>query len=287
MKYADRSGNRWEENCFQDRFLKSLYESAPGRMLVKVLVCPAVSRVGGRLLGSRLSCILIPGFVRKHKIDLTKYEKQSFDSYNDFFTRKLKDKERPVDWEESSLISPCDGKLSVYPITKKGRFMIKHTSYTVTQLLGNRKLAKRFEEGYAMVFRLTVDDHHRYCYMDDGVKSSNYRIPGILHTVNPIANDLEPIYKENTREYCLLHTKNFGTLLVMEVGALMVGKIHNYHGACTVKRGQEKGRFEFGGSTIVVLTEPGKVAIDRDIMKNSRRAYETLVKMGEAVGRKN
>ena len=66
----------------------------------------------------------------------------------------------------------------------------------------------------------------------------------------------------------------------------MVGKIHNYHGAGKVKRGQEKGRFEFGGSTIVVLTEPGKVQIERDLLKNSRYGYETVVKSGEAIGRK-
>lgn len=287
MKYAARDGKRWEETSFQDRFLEKIYSSLPGRMMIKVLVHPAISKLGGWVLNSSISRCLIPGFIKTHHLCPQQWEKQEFSSYNDFFTRKLKKGQRKIAEDENLFISPCDGKLSVYPITKQGRFKIKHTSYTLPALLKNEKLAERFQEGYAFVFRLTVDDYHRYCYIDDGVKSSNYRIPGIFHTVNPVANDWEPIYKENTREYSLLHTKHFGTLLIMEVGALMVGKIRNYHGACSVKRGQEKGRFEFGGSTIIVLAEQGKVSVDRDILKNSRDGYETIVKQGEAIGKKN
>ena len=101
---------------------------------------------------------------------------------------------------------------------------IKHTPYTVKELLKSEKLARAYEGGYGFVYRLTVDDYHRYIYTETGKKSGNYKIPGIFHTVNPIANDLEPIYKENTREFCLIRTTDAGTVLQMEVGALMVGK---------------------------------------------------------------
>lgn len=286
MKYALRNGKRWEETSFQDTFLRGLYESLPGRMALKVLVHPAVSRLGGRVMSSGLSCCMIRPFVKSHHINVNEWETVQFFSYNDFFTRKLKKSCRPMPDREDLMISPCDGKLTVYPITEQGRFRIKNTPYTVSSLLRNRKLAERYQGGYAMVFRLTVDDYHRYCYIDDGVKSSNYRIPGVLHTVNPIANDLEPVYKENTREFCLIHTQHFGTILQMEVGAMMVGKICNYHGAEKVKRGQEKGRFEFGGSTVILLVQPGKISVDEDIMGNSQDGYETIVKMGEAVARK-
>ncbi|NCB92049.1 MAG: phosphatidylserine decarboxylase [Clostridia bacterium] len=286
MKYADRNGERWEESSFQDQLLEKLYNSFAGRVLVKILVCPVISKIGGRVLSSKASKLLIPGFIKRHDLDSGQWEKQEFDSYNDFFTRKYTESQRLITEKKELFISPCDGKLTVYPITKDGNFMIKHTSYTVPSLLKNRKLAKKFVEGYALVFRLTVDDYHRYCYVDDGVKSSNYRIPGVFHTVNPIANDLEPIYKENTREYCVQHSENFGTLLLMEVGALMVGKIRNYHGARRVRKGQEKGRFEFGGSTIIILTQQGSVSVDRDILKNSRQGYETIVKMGEVIGKR-
>ena len=133
---------------------------------------------------------------------------------------------------------------------------------------------------------MTVDDYHRYIYTETGKKSGNYKIPGIFHTVNPVANDLEPIYKENTREFCLTKTADAGTVLQMEVGALMVGKIENDQEEAFVHRGEEKGRFAFGGSTIVVLYQRGRVQPDEDLLKNSRDGYETKVTQGEAVGDK-
>ena len=284
MKYANREGERWEEISGQDAFLEKLYSSVGGRMLVNILIQPWVSKAGGWLMDTRLSALAVPSVIRKYHMHPEQWEKNKFHSYNDFFTRRYKESERPINRESNVLISPCDAKLSVYTIDGKSRFKIKHTPYTVARLLENKRLAEHFRGGQALVFRLTVDDYHRYCYVDDGAKSSNHKIPGVFHTVNPIANDVEPIYKENTREYCLLHTNHFGTILMMEVGALMVGKIQNYHGAGKVCRGQEKGRFAFGGSTIVLLTEAGKVTIDEDLLKNSGDGYETLVKMGERIG---
>jgi phosphatidylserine decarboxylase len=118
----------------------------------------------------------------------------------------------------------------------------------------------------------------------DGEKEENVPIPGVLHTVNPIANDYYPIYKENSREYSLLHTAVFGDIVMMEVGALLVGKIVNHHGKAKVVRGQEKGYFQFGGSTVVLLLKKGSVSVDPDILENSRQGIETVVKIGEKIG---
>lgn len=280
-----RSGKTINGNDNQDRLLAALYGNSAGRRLVKLLVHPSISRVGGNFLSSPASKGLIKPFIKKNHIDMSQYEVASYSSYNDFFTRSIKEGKRPIDMEPSHLISPCDGKLSVYPITESGHFYIKQTFYTLKSLLRNKALARRYEGGTALVFRLTVDDYHHYCYIDAGEKSRNFIIPGILHTVNPIANDFYPIYKENTREYCLLKSENFKTVLVMEVGALMVGKISNYHlGKSHVCRGNEKGMFEFGGSTIILLLEPGAAVIDTDILINSESQMETVVKMGEKIG---
>ena len=255
------------------------------RLLIRPLLSPIVSRIGGAFLNTRISKLGIRPFVEKNGIDLSIYEKQEFTSYNEFFTRKIQAAERPVDMREDVLISPSDGKVSVYPIGGNGTFRIKHTPYTVRQLLRDDKLADRYMGGWIYVIRLTVDDYHRYCYVADGHRSSERRIEGVLHTVNPVANDCYPIYKMNTREYCLLKTKELGTVLTMEVGALMVGKICNYEKqSCEVHRGGEKGRFEFGGSTIIVMTEPGKVMPDQDLIENTGNQAETLVKMGEHIG---
>lgn len=286
MKYADRQGRRWEETDMQDRFLEALYRSVPGRAAVKLLVHPWVSRAGGWMLNRKASRILIPFFLKSHPMDTSGWEKKIFTSYNDFFMRKLKEGKRPVQKDPEKIISPCDGKLTVCPITADGIMKIKHTPYTLKELLKSEKLAKAYEGGYGFVYRLTVDDYHRYIYTETGKKSGNYKIPGIFHTVNPVANDLEPIYKENTREFCLIQTVDVKTVLQMEVGALLVGKILNRQEEAAVVRGEEKGSFAFGGSTIVVLYQPDTVVPDEDLLENSRAGYETKVRQGEAVGRK-
>ena len=285
MDYMDREGHRIKKTTGQDKLLKVAYTHTATRILMRPLLLPAVSRLGGKLLNTKVSAVFAGLFARTHGIDLNKYEKQKFDSYNDFFTRKIKAEERPVNREDTVLISPCDGKVSVYPIHENGRFFIKHTPYTTHSLIRDAKLARHYMGGWAVVIRLTVDDYHRYCYVADGEKTYQRRIPGIFHTVNPIANDICQIYKMNSREYCLVKNEKLGTVLMMEVGALMVGKICNYvKQPCEVHRGEEKGRFEFGGSTIIVMTEPGKVIPDQDLRTNTREHAETLVKMGEHIG---
>lgn len=284
MKQVLRNGTIVNQKTDQDRLLAVLYGSIGGRLLLKPLVHPAISRLGGRILSSGASRLLIQPFIRKHRIDMSQFEPVRYKNYNEFFSRRIRPELRPVDETEEHFISPCDSKLSVYPITPESRFLVKHTSYHTASLLKNRKLARRFDGGYLFLFRLTVDDYHRYCYVADGEKGENIRIPGIFHTVNPIANDYYPIYKENAREYSLLHTKPFGTVLMMEVGALLVGKIVNHHGPARVHRGQEKGYFQFGGSTVILMTEAGRVEPDADLLANTRAGMETVVKMGERIG---
>lgn len=285
--YVQRDGAKKEMRARQDRFLAWLYGHALTRMILCPLVQPSVSRFGGRLLNSPLSAVFARWTIKKRRIDLSQYTETEFVSYNAFFTRKLKPGFRTFVREKHRFPSPCDGKLSVYPIEAEGRFLIKHTVYTLETLLEDKKLAARYEGGWAVLIRLTVEDYHRYCYIDEGEKSAQRRIEGVLHTVNPVANDLYPIYKMNTREYCLLKTENFGTVLMMEVGALLVGQIVNdRERPCHVRRGEEKGHFEFGGSTLVLLIEKGRFMPDEDLIRNTRDGYETLVKMGEQIGKK-
>lgn len=285
VTYITRDGTKIDGTTGQDHLLEVIYGHALTRMLLRPFLSPAVSDICGKFLSTRLSRRIIPSFVKKNHIDLGIYEKQEFDSYNAFFTRKIKAEQRPINEQKNILISPSDGKVTAYPITQKGRFWIKHTQYSAAQLLKDERLAERYMGGWIYVIRLTVDDYHRYCYVADGRKSRQRKIRGVLHTVNPVANDYYPIYKMNSREYCLLKTKELGTILLMEVGALMVGKINNHEeDSDQVKRGDEKGMFEFGGSTIVVMTEPGMAEPDKDIIHNTKAQAETLVKMGEPIG---
>ena len=282
IRYRDGREERSQNN--QDKLIAVLYGSRLGRFMLRPLVSPAVSRLAGKFLSSRFSIPLIRPFIRANHIDMAPFEAVNYQSYNEFFSRKIRPDARPIDTEKSHLIAPCDSKLTVLPITTESRFTLKHTEYTVSSLLKNEQLAEQYTGGYAMIFRLTVDDYHRYCYVADGEKSANTYIPGKLHTVNPIANDHYPIYKENAREYSVIRTDAFDDILIMEVGALLVGKIVNHHGKAQVFRGQEKGYFQFGGSTVVLLLQKNAAQIDADILENSRMNIETIVRMGEKIG---
>lgn len=281
MDYIDLDGRKIENTTNQDKLLEFLYTNMFGRMLLKPLVKPQVSIMLGKLLSTRLSTCVIKSFIRNNSIDMSEYEKQKFLSFNDFFTRKIKEDKRPIDKTPGTLISPCDCKASVYAIRENTTFSVKHTEYTLRSLLRSPSLAKRFRGGHAFILRLTVDDYHRYVYAASGKQSKNYHIDGTFHTVNPVANDYLPIYKENTREYTVIHTTEFGDLVQMEVGALMVGKISNHKESCSVTQGEEKGFFEYGGSTIILLTQKGSVLPRPDLMENTNAGYETKILQGQ------
>ena len=268
----------------QGKLIERLYGTMWGRLLLWVLVRPWVSRLGGWLLERRISRWLIPGFIRRNRLELRDYPKREYRSFNDFFTRRILPERRPVDIEPEHLIAPCDGKLTVVPIWPGTRFTIKGVSYDMESLLRDETLARRYRGGMLLLFRLTVDDYHRYCYASDGIVGTLVRIPGVYHTVNPRAAAARPIYRENTREYGCLETAYFGTILMMEVGALLVGRIQNHPVQGFVQRGQEKGLFAFGGSTVILVLEKDRVQMDEDILRNSAAGEETLVRMGEKIG---
>lgn len=287
MDYIDMNGKIVKNTTNQDKLLQYLYTNALGRMLLKPLVQPQVSRLAGHYLSGRHSTRMIRPFIQKNNIDMSSYEDTKYASFNDFFIRRIKEGKRPIPEDTNLLISPCDCKATVYKIQDNMTFSIKNTEYTLRTLLRSPRLAGLFRGGYAYLLRLTVDDYHRYIYAASGRKSKNYHIDGSFHTVNPVANDYLPIYKENTREYTVIHTEEFGDIVQMEVGALLVGKISNHkQGRGMVTRGEEKGFFEYGGSTIIVLTKKDAVVPREDILRNTERGYETKLLQGHTLGKK-
>ena len=284
MEWRDRSGHHVSDGDEQDSSLRFLYETRVGRLLLKILIRKPVSDFVGWFMERRISALWIKGFLKKSHIDMSEYESRKFRSFNDFFTRKIRPERRPIDCEPGHFISPCDCKLTVFPIREDSVFRIKGGTYTVRQLLRSDELADEFSGGTLLIFRLTVDDYHRYCYPDSGVKEDNVHIRGVYHTVNPIAYKRYAVLKENTREYTLLHSDHFDDLIMMEVGATLVGRISNLHGACRVEKGQEKGHFDFGGSTIVVIVKKDVLKVDDDILRNNADGCETVVKYGERIG---
>ena len=266
----------------ESKLLKFLYKTFIGRCLLKILTNPTISKLVGKLLETKLSTILIKNAIKKNDINILEYENKKYKSFNDFFVRKKK--ELVIDKNISNFISPCDSSLLVYKIKEGSRFEIKNSIYTVSNLIGDTNKAKEFENGYCLIFRLRTKDYHRYCYIDNGEKSKNTFIKGILHTVRPIAFENYKVFQTNSREWTLLRTENFDEIIQIEVGALLVGKIINYHQEHKFKKGEEKGRFEYGGSTIVVLIKKDKVIIDAEILKNSENDVETPVRIGQKIG---
>lgn len=262
--------------------LRLLYETKPGRILLRPLVSRPVSELSGKLLDSRASKLLIKPFVKKNQIDCDDYILDDIESFNDFFCRRIRPELRNIHKGEDLLIAPCDGLLSVTRIREGRVLKVKQSSFTVRDLLRDRKLAKRFEGGYALVYRLCVNHYHRYIYFDSGKKYRNRRIEGIYHTVRPVALENGPVFVQNTREYAVIDSRRFGRCVQMEVGAMLVGRIVNRHKAGRrVLRGMEKGHFEYGGSTIIVLIPKDKAVIDRSILESKE---EYPVQMGDVIG---
>lgn len=264
--------------------LRFLYGSVPGRVVLRALNGRWLSKLAGKYLDSGLSKHLVKGFVKKNGIDLSEYEKDVFSSFNDCFTRKIKEGKRPFDEDPSALCSPCDGLLSVYDITGDAVIPVKQSAYSVSRLLGGCDDAERFEDGVCAVIRLCVDNYHRYAYPDGGTKGENHFIKGRLHTVRPVALERYPVFTENCREWTILHTDNFGDVAMIEVGAMLVGKIKNHLGAGEFRRGDEKGMFLYGGSTVVLLFEKGKAKLERRFYDATAKGEETPVRMGERIG---
>ena len=284
-KVKDRNGTLIASSENQSKALRFLYDSIAGNIALEGLKRKTVSQLAGAFCDSVLSQSLIPMFIKAADIDLTEYEPCCYHSFNDFFTRRISDTARPIDMTPEHLVSPCDSKLTVYPVDEDSIFEIKGVSYHLEQFLKSEALAEKYKGGYFCVFRLEVGDYHRYMYFDDGFKSKNRHINGFYHTVNPTALETTDIYRENTREYTILHTENFGRVIMAEVGAMLVGRIANHHkGHHKFRRGDEKGMFKYGGSTVVLLFERDIVEFDKDILCNTADGYETVVKMGEKIG---
>ena len=270
----------------KDNSLKFLYENPLGRIILKGITLPFVSSVVGKYMSSSLSKRRIKKFITANGINMEEYEDREFQSFNDFFTRKIKEGKRPLPQDREVLFSPCDGKLSAYKISEDTVLPVKGSNYSISQLLNNKQLAEKYKDGYCLVFRLSVDDYHRYCYIDSGVKEENVKIKGKLHTVQPIALEKSPVFIQNSREYTVMHTESFGDVVQVEVGALMVGKIKNHHGKGKVTRGGEKGMFLFGGSTIILLLNSDEVLVEEEFFENTNNHLETVIKLGEPLGRK-
>lgn len=263
--------------------LKFSYGTIIGKPVKWIITDPVISAVAGKFMDTPLSKFLIDGFISNNGIETENYIAEDCRCFNDYFTRRIKPELRPVNYDEDVLISPCDGMMSAYRLSPECEFSIKDSYYNVQELLQNEALAKKYQDGICLVLRLGVDNYHRYCYIDDGEKSDNCYIHGRYNPVMPLVSLQHPVYRQNSREYCIMHTKNFGDVVQMEVGACLVGRIVNHDGAGYMKRGEEKGMFQYGGSTIVLLLREGVIDLPEEVFEKTKVHIETPVLYGAKI----
>lgn len=269
----------YEKDNFSINFL---YKTIIGRLFLKFLISKKISKFFGKLMDSKFSNIFISRFINKNNIDTKIYENRKYTSFNDFFKRKKLDKFLEFPKDNTAFCSPCDGKLSVYKISEDAIFKIKNLQYDLLSLLQDEDLKNEFKNATILIFRLTPDNYHRFHFIDDGKIIFSKKIDGSLHTVRPIAFKNHKVFIENQREITLLETENFQRIIQIEVGALFVGRIKNKD-IKNFKRGQEKGYFEFGGSTVILILKEN-VNIFDEILKNTKNNKETIVQCAEKIG---
>jgi len=282
-----KTGQKETEIVKGPKTMNYIYNKPIGRFGLRLLFKRKVfSMYGGWVMNKNKSIKKIDEFLKVNNLDMSQFviPKGGYKHFNDFFYRKLQPNKRPIG---TGLVSPADGKVVAFKtIDSCTDFYVKDCSFNLVTFLKDKELAKKYEGGSMMVIRLAPADYHRFHFPADGIPSETKKIKGFLYSVSPIAlKQNMRIFLENKREYSTLKTTEFGDILLCDVGATLTGSIiQTYTENQPVKKGEEKGHFAFGGSTVVVLFEKGKVTIDADLLENTKKGFETTVEMGETIG---
>jgi phosphatidylserine decarboxylase len=287
--YNRRTGDMETESVYGRRWMDFFYGNSLGRWITGlVLARRPLSVFYGYLQNRRRSRRKIGRFITQYGIDMNQVvvPPGGFPTFNAFFIRRLKPGARPVDPDPHRFVAPADSRLLVLNPDPDEPIAVKGIHVTLAGLLGLSGTGPPFEGGTVLVFRLAPCDYHRFGHVADGIQGPVHSVHGGFHSVNPLAlRHKSDILMTNFRQWCFVHSPSWGTLIQVEVGAMMVGSIVQQKplgGPCG--KGDEKGYFQFGGSSIVLVVEPGRIRVDDDIRQHSGRVIETLVRYGEGVG---
>ncbi|MCE3012783.1 MAG: phosphatidylserine decarboxylase [Proteobacteria bacterium] len=296
IRFWHRANKKIEtELVYGDRFIRFLYDSSLGKLTGRVFANKYFSQIYGHFQDQPASHKKVRPFIQKFNIPIQEYEggshpaanvEDSYLSFNEFFIRKFKPGQRSFVQNPKQMPAFAEARyVGFKTITEDLTFPVKGKHLTAQGMLANPKLAKIFEGGPLMVARLCPVDYHRYHYPDSGQVLEHYMIHGEYDSVNPLALKLKSdILIANERQVSILETENFGRIAYIEVGAICVGKIVQSHPwDQKFSRGDEKGYFLFGGSTVVILGEKGAWAPSQDILENTAKGIETYIKLGDEV----
>lgn len=290
VTYYDRkSRTLCRERVYAAAFLHWLYNSRSGGVVDGLLTACWLSRLYGWANTRSWSRRRIRPFVERMGVEMDGSPKKldEFRSFGEFFTREIDLARRPICDEPLRCVAPADGKVLAYPRVEAGsRFRIKRSSFELAGLLRDEALAATFAGGSMLVSRLALADYHHFHFPDSGTAAAPVSIAGRLHAGGPYARRrLVPFFTENHRMLTRFDSDHFGPMAIVELGALTVGSIRQrYRPGARVAKGEEKGLFELGGSTVVLLFRPGAIDFDRDLVLMTAREIECCVRMGEPVG---
>ncbi len=281
-----------EEKVYGGRALSLIYGNGMiFRILGPFVQMPVVSRLYGWLQQRPSSRERIRPFIEQFGIDETEFARSvdSFESFNGFFTRALKPNARPVAEGERVVVMPADGRYQVFnDVSAHDLFCVKGMRFNVRSFLGDEALERKFEHGSMVIARINPTDYHRFHCPVSGTLRSVWQAGRRLLSVNPRALARRPsILWENKRECTLIHSPHLGDVAVVAVGATCVGTIHptcDQRAGANYTKGQEMGYFSFGGSSVVLLFEPGRVRFDADLLEHTSRGLETKCCYGTSLG---
>jgi phosphatidylserine decarboxylase len=288
IRYFNRhTGTHETEEIYGESFLRWTYVNPLGKLSLHAFVKrPAFSRWYGWRMSKPESAARVEPFVRKYGLDPADFADPlpSFRSFNEFFFRKLKPAARPID--PAPVVFPADGRHLGFPdISAIDSFFVKGQTFDLAALLGDAALAARYAKGSLVLSRLCPVDYHRFHFPAAGVPSETRMINGPLFSVSPIAlaQNLSYLWT-NKRTLTELKTEDFGTILLLEIGATCVGTIRQtFTPGEAVEKGSEKGCFAFGGSSTITIFEPGAVKLADDLLEHSARQTELYARMGSSL----
>lgn len=240
----------------------------------------------GKKYDDPASASQIEGFINFHRLDMSEVDLpiDQFKNFNEFFYRALKPGARPCSAPDNPkiIVSPADSRTVVFnTMDDATRIWVKGREFTVEKLIGDAYPmdTKRYKGGALGIFRLAPQDYHRFHVPVDGVMGTPKKIDGEYYTVNPMAiRSALDVYGDNVRVVVPIDSVAHGRVMYICIGAMMVGStVITRQAGENIKRAEELGYFKFGGSTILLLFEPGMMVFDDDLVVNSNEALETLV----------
>jgi len=288
IRYFNRhTGTHETEDIYGESFLRWTYVNPIGKISLHAFVKrPAFSKWYGWRMSKPESAVRVEPFVRKYGLNPEDFADPlpSFRSFNEFFYRKLKTSARPID--PAPIVFPADGRhLGFSDISAIYSFFVKGQRFNLAALLDDTALAAKYAKGALVLSRLCPVDYHRFHFPAAGVPSETRLINGPLFSVSPIALAQNLAYLwTNKRTLTELKTEDFGSILLLEIGATCVGTIEQtFKAGMPVEKGAEKGYFAFGGSSTITIFEPGAVTLAPDLLENSAKQMELYARIGSAM----